>query len=314
MNGPALQPGRASGLLAAIGSTPLVEIECLAGLPRGTRLFGKLESVHPGGSIKDRPVARMLDAALRERRFEDGRRLLDASSGNAGIAYAQLGASLGIGVTLVVPGNASRERLERMRSHGAELVLTDPLEGYDHALREAARLAREHPQRYWHCDQYANAENWRAHLRTTGPEILSQCTALLGHAPAAFVCGVGTGGTLTGVGRALRDARPDTFLGCVIPERFPGIEGLKPLGAADDIVPPILDQSLIDARLAVTHEQAIETSRELARCGLFVGPSSGAFVHAAVHFARERELDSVVVPLCDSGERYGSTGLWNVAV
>lgn len=310
MSAPALAPARASGLLAAIGSTPLVEIESVAGLPRGTRLFGKLESVHPGGSIKDRPVARMLRAALRARRFEGGRRLLDASSGNAGIAYAQLGASLGIGVTLVVPGNASRERLARMRAHGAEVVLTDPLEGYDHALHEAARLAREEPQRYWHCDQYSNEENWRAHLRTTGPEILSQCTALLGHAPAAFVCGVGTGGTLTGVGRALREARPDTFLGCVIPERFPGIEGLKPLGQPDDIVPSILDQALIDARLAVTHEQAIATALELARSGLFVGPSSGACVHAAVHFARARALESVVVPLADTGERYGSTGLW----
>lgn len=304
-------PARGSALLAAIGSTPLVEIGSLCGLPRGTRLFGKLESVHPGGSIKDRPVARMLRAALREGRFEGGRRLLDATSGNAGIAYAQLGASLGIGVTLVVPGNASRERLERMRAHGAEVVLTDPLEGYDFALREAARLAREEPRRYWHCDQYSNDENWRAHLRTTGPEILSQCTALLGHAPAAFVCGVGTGGTLTGVGRALRAARAGTFLGCVVPERFPGIEGLKPLGAPDDLVPAILDQSLIDARVEVAHEEAIAAARELARSGFFVGPSSGAFVHAAAHFARERGLESVVVPLCDTGERYRSTGLWS---
>jgi cysteine synthase B len=312
VSAPTALPGRASRLLAQISSTPLVEIEGLCGMPTGTRLFGKLESVHPGGSIKDRPVARMLGAALREGRFAGGRRLLDASSGNAGIAYAQLGASLGIGVTLVVPGNASRERLERIRAHGAELVLTDPLEGYDFALHEAARLAREEPRRWWYADQYSNPENWRAHLRTTGPEVLSQCTALLGGAPAAFVCGVGTGGTLTGVGRALRAARPDTFLGCVVPERFPGIEGLKPLGAPGDLVPAILDASLIDARLEVTHEQAIAASRELARVGLFVGPSSGAFVHAAAHFARERGLDSVVVPLCDTGERYRSTGMWAV--
>lgn len=311
MTPPAVIAARATGLLAAIGSTPLVEIERVRGLPAGTRLFGKLESVHPGGSIKDRPVARMLRAALREGRLDGGRRLLDASSGNAGIAYAQLGASLGLGVTLVVPGNASRERLERMRAHGAELVLTDPLEGYDAALREARRLAQAEPARYWHCDQYGNDENWRAHLRTTGPEILSQCAALLGHAPAAFVCGVGTGGTLTGVGRALRGARPDTFLGCAIPERFPGIEGLKPLGAPDDLVPAILDQSLIDARLEVTHEEAIAAARELAQSGLFVGPSSGAFVHAAARFASERGFDSVVVPLCDTGERYRSTGMWS---
>src|SRR6185436_20731806 len=142
-------------LLAGIGRTPLVELRSLA--PRAdVRIFAKVESVNPGGSIKDRPVARMIRRAIEERRFENGRRLLDSSSGNAGIAYAMLGAALGVPVTLVVPGNASRERLDRIRAHGAELVLTDPIEGYDFALREAQRLARERPDRYWHCDQYAN--------------------------------------------------------------------------------------------------------------------------------------------------------------
>jgi S-sulfo-L-cysteine synthase (O-acetyl-L-serine-dependent) len=161
----------ASGLLAGIGHTPLVELTEFVSRP-GVRVFAKLESVNPGGSIKDRPVARMMTRAIDAGRFAGGRRLLDSSSGNAGIAYAMLGAALGVPVTLVVPANASRERLDRIRAHGAELVLTDPIEGYDFALREAKRLAREHEARYWHCDQYANEDNWRAHYETTGAEIL----------------------------------------------------------------------------------------------------------------------------------------------
>ena len=299
-----------AGLLEAIGGTPLIELEGVPGLPAGVRLFGKLEAVNPGGSIKDRPVSRMLHAALEAGRFEGGRRLLDSSSGNAGIAYAQLGAALGVPVTLVVPANASRERLDRIRAHGAELLLTDPVEGYDHAIREARRLAEERPELYWHCDHYANPDNPRAHERGTGRELLRQMRERTGRGPDAFVAGVGTGGTITGVGRALKRARPDTRVACAVPETFPGIEGLKPLGAPGDIVPPLLDASLIDRHLDVTLEEAAERARWLAGRGLFVGPSSGAFVAAAVRLAREHELRTVAVPLCDTGERYGSTGLW----
>jgi len=299
----------ASGLLAGIGRTPLVELtECLQ--RSGVRLFAKLESVNPGGSIKDRPVARMMTRAIDAGRFAGGRRLLDSSSGNAGIAYAMLGAALGVPVTLVVPGNASRERLDRIRAHGAELVLTDPIEGYDFALREAKRLAREREGRYWHCDQYANEDNWRAHYETTGAEILEQVLARTGVAPDAFVGGVGTGGTLTGVGRRLREANPRVWIAAIIPETFPGIEGLKPLGHPGDIVPQILDQSLIDQRIPVTLDQAAEIARALARRGLFVGPSSGAFLHGAREVARRDGIATIVTLLNDTGERYGSTGLW----
>ncbi len=302
----------ASGLLAGIGRTPLVELtECL---PRsGVRLFAKLESMNPGGSIKDRPVARMMTRAIDAGRFAGGRRLLDSSSGNAGIAYAMLGAALGVPVTLVVPGNASRERLDRIRAHGAELVLTDPIEGYDFALREAKRLAREHEDRYWHCDQYANEDNWRAHYETTGAEILEQVLARTGGAPDAFVGGVGTGGTLTGVGRRLREANSRVWIAAIIPETFPGIEGLKPLGHPGDIVPQILDESLIDQRIPVTLDQAAEIARALARRGLFVGPSSGAFLHGAREVARRDGIATIVTLLNDTGERYGSTGLWSNA-
>jgi cysteine synthase B len=275
------------------------------------RLFAKLESVNPGGSIKDRPVARMMTRAIADGRFASGRRLLDSSSGNAGIAYAMLGAALGVPVTLVVPGNASRERLDRIRAHGAELVLTDPIEGYDFALREVKRLALEHPERYWHCDQYANEDNWRAHYETTGAEILEQVEERTGRPPDALVAGVGTGGTLTGVGRRLREANPRARIASIVPETFPGIEGLKPLGHPGDIVPAILDESLIDERIPVTLEQAAACARELAARGLFVGPSSGGYLHGARELARRQGISTIVTLLNDAGERYGSTGLWD---
>jgi S-sulfo-L-cysteine synthase (O-acetyl-L-serine-dependent) len=299
-----------SGLLRAIGNTPLVELDLAAGVTSGVRLFAKLESANPGGSIKDRPVARMLLQALRAGRLDGGRRLLDSSSGNAGISYAMLGAALGVPVTIVVPGNASQERLDRIRAHGAELILTDPLEGYDFALREARRLAEAHPDRYWHCDQYGKENNWRAHYRSTGEEILIQVMECTGRTPDAFVAGVGTGGALTGVGRRLREVNRRLYIASVIPEAFPGIEGLKPLGQPDDIVPPILDQSLIDVRIPVTLDQAVAMCRRLAARGLFVGPSSGAYVHAALEVAAGGGFRTVVTLLSDTGERYGSTGMW----
>ncbi len=293
-----------------MGNTPLVELSFPDRLPRGVRLFAKYEACNPGGSIKDRPVAHMLLEAICAGRFEHGVRLLDSSSGNAGISYAMLGAALGVPVTIVVPGNASAERLERIRAYGAELILTDPIEGYDFALLEAQRLAREHPDRYWHCDQYGNANNWHAHYYSTGEEIVRQMEAQVGLYPDVLVAGVGTGGTITGVGRRLREANPDLHICAAIPERFPGIEGLKPLGAEDDIVPAILDESLLDQRVEVTSEEAATMCRELSRQGLFVGPSSGAFVHVALQMAEQGEGQRIVTFLCDTGERYGSTGLW----
>ena len=301
---------RSHPLLAGIGNTPLVEIEFVREVASDGRLFAKLESVNPGGSVKDRPVARMLMQAQAAGRFAGGRRLLDSSSGNAGISYAMLGAALGIPVTIVVPGNASQERLERIAAHGAELVITDPIEGYDFALREAHRLAEEQPDRYWYCDQYSNPDNWRAHYEGTGGEILRQLDAHDIAAPDAFVAGVGTGGTLTGAGRRLCEARADTWIAAVIPETFPGIEGLKPLGHPGDIVPKILDESLIDERIPVTLDDALAMCRRLVREGLFVGPSSGAFVHGALQLAASGRFHTIVTVLSDTGERYVSTGMW----
>lgn len=308
--GLARTPG-AELLLAAIGDTPLVELAAGPGRAVRSRLFAKLEAGNPGGSIKDRPVARMLTRGLAAGELAGGRRLLDSSSGNAGISYAQLGAALGVGVALVIPGNASRERLDRIRAHGAEILLTDPLEGYDFAVHTARRLGREQPELYWYCDQYSNPDNWRAHFDTTGAEILRQVVALAGAPPDALVAGVGTGGTITGTARRLRRADPGLHVVSVIPEIFPGIEGLKPLGQPGDLVPEILDESLIDRRIDVTLDQAAAVCRELARQGLYVGPSSGAYVYAARRVAADGGFRRIVTLLSDTGERYVSTGLWD---
>ncbi len=308
---PAAFAENARSLLEGIGRTPLVEVRGFE-IGRGSSIFAKLESSNPGGSIKDRPVARMMLFALDAGEFAGGRRLLDSSSGNAGIAYAMIGARLGIPVTLVIPGNASRERLERSRAHGAEVVLTDPVEGYDFAVREAQRLAREQPERYFHCDQYSNPENVRAHYHGTGEELLSQVVQRAGRPPDAFVAGVGTGGTLMGVGRRLLEANPELRIAAVVPEPFPGIEGLKPLGHPGDLVPAILDQALIHERIPVTLEQAADLARALGKHGFFVGPSSGAYLQGALELARRKRGWIVATVFSDSGERYGSTGLWAV--
>jgi cysteine synthase B len=303
-------PSGARALLDAIGRTPLIPLAPGGGPAAGCRLYAKLESVNPGGSIKDRPVANMFAGALRRGDLPPGRRLLDSSSGNAGISYSMLGAALGVPVTIVVPGNASQERLDRIAAQGAELITTDPIEGYDEALREAKRLAEQQPERYWYCNQYANQDNWLAHYIGTGGEILEQWATLEAPVPDLFVAGVGTGGTLTGVGRRLREAYPEIRIVSVVPELFPGIEGLKPLGHPGDIVPEILDQSLIDERIPVSIEQALATCHALVRQGLFVGPSSGAYVHAARNLAARGTHRCIVTVLSDTGERYNSTGMW----
>lgn len=308
---PAPTPARV--LLDSVGRTPLIELTDLGGLPRGTRLFAKLETKNPTGSVKDRPVARMLAQAV-ERGLVGpgtGRRLLDSSSGNAGIAYAALGALAGVDVTLVVPGNASRERLERIRAHGAELIVTDPLDGYDAARALAGRLAKERPDLYWYSNQYANEWNWRAHMEGTGAELLEQLERLGVGAPDLFVSGVGTGGTLTGVGRRLKATHPTTRVAALVPDVFPGIEGLKPLGAPGDRPPELLDEGLIDERIDVRLEDALPVCHELARAGLFLGPSSGANVFAARALAHRLGLATVTTLLCDTGERYLSTGMWS---
>lgn len=292
--------------LGLIGNTRLVELLCFREECPGVRIFAKAEYENPGGSLKDRPVRRMMLEASLAGELSGGRAILDSSSGNAGIAYAMIGAMMGIPVHIVIPGNASRERKMRIRSHGATLIETDPLEGYDEALRECHRIAETQSDRYFHCDQYANDNNWLAHYHTTAAEILEQTGGEITH----FVTGVGTGGTLTGVGRRLKEEIPGIQIVQIVPEVFPGIEGLKPLEAPEDIIPKIFDRGIVDHKVPVSSDESARACAVLARHGLFPGQSSGAYLYGAYETAKRIGEGVIVTMLNDIGERYMSTALW----
>ncbi len=293
--------------LRAIGHTPLVPVELFRAELPGVEVLAKMELCNPGGSLKDRPVLRMLLGALAEGRLEPGQVILDSSSGNAGIAYAMIGGIIGQPVEIVIPDNASTERKKRMRAHGARLVFTDALQGYDEALREVRRRYAADPARYFFCDQYGNEDNWRAHYETTAMEILEETGGRLTH----LVAGVGTGGTVTGIGRRLKEHDPKIRVVVVIPDAFPGIEGLKPLGRPEDIVPAILDEGIIDERIHVTIDDAYAMCVRLARSGFFVGQSSGAYLTGVERVARRERRGRFVTLFNDLGERYFSTRLWD---
>ena len=292
--------------LNLIGNTRMVEILCFRDEFPEVRVFAKAEYTNPGGSLKDRPVRRMLLEALIAGKIGKGQTVLDSSSGNAGIAYAMLGAMMNVPVQIVVPGNASKERKMRIRSHGATLIETDPLEGYDEALREGHRIADANPDRYFHCDQYANEHNWLSHYHTTASEILVQTDGEVTH----FVAGIGTGGTVTGVGRRLKEELSGVEIVQIVPEDFPGIEGLKPLENPGDIIPKILDASVVDHKVRVSSTDAAHMCALLARFGIFAGQSSGAYLHGVYETARRIRKGVIVTLLNDIGERYMSTGLW----
>ncbi len=293
-------------VLGAIGNTPLVRVDLPELAKPGVEVYAKLEYFNPGGSIKDRPVLWMLLGAIADGRLRPGMTVLDSSSGNAGIAYAMIGGALGYDVRLVIPGNASAERKKRLVAHRADLFFTDPVEGYDEALREVRRQAEASPERYFFSDQYANDSNWRSHYEMTAQEILDQTGRRVTH----FVAGVGTGGTLTGVGRRLKEEIPGVEITCVLPDEFPGIEGLKPLGNPEDIVPDILDESVIDERVNVTIDDAYAYCQQLAGKGFFVGQSSGAYTKGVESVVSRIDEGVVVTVFSDLGERYFSTGLW----
>jgi cysteine synthase B len=293
--------------LRAVGNTPLVPVHLFRDELPEVEVFAKMESLNPGGSLKDRPVLRMLLAALADGRLHPGKTILDSSSGNAGIAYAMIGQIIGRPVEIVIPDNASTERKKRLLAHGARLIFTDAVQGYDEAVREVRRRYEADPDRYFFCDQYSNEDNWRAHYETTAAEILEQTGGRL----TDVVVGVGTGGTLTGLGRRLKEHDPKIRLICVIPDAFPGIEGLKPLGHPEDIVPAILDESVIDERIQVSGEDAYAMCWRLARGGFFVGQSSGAYLVGVERVARRERRGRFVTLFNDLGERYFSTRLWD---
>jgi S-sulfo-L-cysteine synthase (O-acetyl-L-serine-dependent) len=293
--------------LRAIGHTPLVPVHLFREELPEVEVLAKMECLNPGGSLKDRPVLRMVLNALDDGRLQAGQTILDSSSGNAGIAYAMVGRIIGVQVEIVIPDNASVERKRRMRAHGAWLTVTDPLLGYDEALREVHRRAKTDPDRYFFCDQYSNDDNWRAHYETTAEEILSQTEGRLTH----VVAGVGTGGTITGLGRRLKEHDPQIRVVCIVPEAFPGVEGLKPLGRPEDIVPAILDEGVIDERVSISVDETYSMCQRLAAAGFFVGQSSGAYLAGVQQVARRQRRGRFVTLFNDIGERYFSTRLWD---
>jgi cysteine synthase B len=308
-----LEPGLetpviATELEAVVGNTPLIPLRRVTkGLSPKVQVFVKAEWFNPGGSIKDRPAMNILRTALAEGKLKGGKRLLDSTSGNMGISYATFGAALGMPVTLAMPANASPERIAILRALGAEIILTDPLEGSDGAIRMARKLAAEQPERYYYANQYDNPANWQAHFLTTGPEIVQQTDCRVTH----FVAGLGTSGTMTGVGRYLREYNPEIQLIAVQPDSaFHGLEGLKHMPSA--IQPGNFDPHLPDRTLEIETEQAHAMVRSLARQeGLFVGISSGAAALAALQVAGELEEGVVVTVFPDAGYKYLSDkALW----
>jgi cysteine synthase B len=289
-----------------IGKTPLLRLTALE--PRaGVEIYAKAEWKNPGGSVKDRAAARMIEEGLRTGALRPGLTILDATSGNTGIAYAMLGAARGYKVRLCVPANVTTERKRILAAYGAELVLTDPIEGSDGAIREARRLHALEPDRYFYPDQYNNPANWRAHYDTTGPEIWRQTQGRVTH----FVGGLGTSGTFTGVGRRLRELSPVIRLYSVQPDSpLHGIEGLKHMPTA--LVPGIYDPRLADENLIVKTEDAYRMVRRLASTmGLLIGVSGGAALVAAQRVAETLRSAIVVTVLPDSGERYLSESFWD---
>jgi cysteine synthase B len=288
-------------ILEAVGNTPLLELGKIAAAAPGVRLLAKAEFCNPSGSVKDRAAKAMILGGARSGALSPGKVIIDATSGNTGIAYAMLGAALGFGVRLYMPRNTSVERKKIMRAYGAEIVETDPLEGSDGAFLAVRAAVTENPDGFFYPDQFNNPANPQAHFETTGPEIWEQTEHRITH----FITGMGTSGTFVGVSRRLKSENPAIRTIAVQPDLpFHGIEGTKHM--ASTIRPGILDESLQDGVAPVTTEAAYDMTRRLVREeGVFVGVSSGGNVAAALALAKTLPAGAVVVTvLCDSGSRY----------
>jgi S-sulfo-L-cysteine synthase (O-acetyl-L-serine-dependent) len=295
-------------LLERIGNTPLLRLERLASHLPGIQILGKAEWTNPGGSVKDRPASAIVLDAIRRQQLCPGRRLLDATSGNTGIAYAMLGAAMAFPVTLCMPSNVSPERKRILQAYGAELVWTDPNLSSDGAIRMARELAQD-PQ-YFYADQYGNENNWRAHSLTTGPEIWEQTEGRVTH----FLAGLGTSGTFTGVSRRLKEFNPAIECIAMQPDSpFHGLEGMKHY--ATSIVPSIFDPSLVSRTLEIETEAAYAMAKQLGRTeGLLVGISAAANIVASLRLGEElvrhgREA-TIVTVLPDSADKYLSDRFW----
>jgi cysteine synthase B len=297
-------------LLDRIGNTPLLRLERITAHLSGVQVLGKAEWANPGGSVKDRAASSIVTAAIRQGRLGQGQHLLDATSGNTGIAYAMLGAAMGFPVTLCVPANVSPERKRILKAYGANVVWTDPGDGSDGAIRKAREMAASEPEKYYYADQYGNDANWQAHYRTTAIEIWEQTAGQLTH----FVAGLGTSGTFVGTTRRLKELNPGIQCISMQPDSpFHGLEGLKHMATA--IVPKIYDASLADRDLEMPTETAYRMAKRLARTeGLLVGVSAAGAVAAALQIAEEeaaRGREAMIVTILpDSADKYLSERFW----
>jgi len=294
-------------ILDLIGRTPLIRLRQIEQSCPGVEIYAKAEWQNPGGSVKDRAAARMIAEGEQSGKLTKDRTILDATSGNTGIAYAMIGAAKGYRVKLCVPENASPERKLILKAFGAELVLTSPLESTDGAIREARRLYAESPDTYFYPDQYSNDGNWRAHYDTTGPEIIEQTAGRLTH----FVAGLGTSGTFVGTARRLKQFNASIKLISFQPATaFHGLEGLKHMESA--MVPKIYDASIADQDLRVESEDAFDMVRRLAREeGVMAGISSGAAIAAVLQVAKSLKTGVVVTVCPDGAEKYLTEKFWN---
>lgn len=299
-----------SALFDRIGNTPLIRLEELTLHLPGVQILGKAEWANPGGSVKDRAASAIVADAMRRGLLSPTQGLIDATSGNTGIAYAMLGAAMNFPVTLCIPSNVSPERKRYLAAYGAEIVWTDPADGSDGAIRRARELVAAEPQRYFYADQYSNEQNWLSHYHTTANEIWAQTEHEITH----FVAGLGTSGTFVGTTRRLRELNPSIRCISMQPDSaFNGLEGLKHMATA--IVPRIYDPNLADENIALATERAYAMCLRLARkSGLLVGVSAGGAAAAALEIA-EREYAAgreavVVTILCDSAEKYMSERFW----
>lgn len=303
-------PAPVESLARLVGNTPLVRLRRIGAELPGIRIYAKCEFANPGGSVKDRPALRMIEAALSDGRFAPGKTLVDATSGNTGVAYAWICAALGLRCALVMPANVTAARKSITQAFGAEIVLSDPLQGSDGAIRRTRELVAAEPDRFFHPDQYANEENPRSHELGTAPEIAE---ALDGRV-SAFVAGIGTGGTVMGTSRGLRRLAPGVRCYAVEPEEpLHGLEGLKHM--ASSIVPPIYLEAELDEKLSVATADGWAMAERLGREeGLRVGHSAGAAVEGALRIARRMaeagERGNVVTVLPDRAERYLEPRRW----
>jgi cysteine synthase B len=306
-------PTRSLGtpLLDRIGNTPLIRLERVAAHLPGIQILGKAEWANPGGSVKDRAASGIVSDARQRGLLPPGKHLLDATSGNTGIAYAMLGAAMGFPVTLCVPSNVSPERKHILQAYAANVVWTDPADGSDGAIRKARALAAEEPEKYFYANQYGNDANWRAHYHGTANEIWEQTEGQLTH----FVAGLGTSGTFVGTTRRLKELNPAIQCISMQPDSpFNGLEGLKHMATA--IVPPIYDPALADRNVEMETEAAYAMAKRLGRTeGLLVGVSAAAAVATCLRIAEEEAAKGkeavIVTILCDSADKYLSERFWN---